>query len=141
MPDIRDFLPMPPPNPPVPRGWVRRYAIKFEYHGKEIWHYPRRPHIYAIPKEIRLGPGIKPSDEELATYIEIWELTKSPVGFSLVDDFVVLSGYSPEKVYQHLTWLVKNQKAIMNIDRWGNVVYIKLRRKLISPGIYGWEVE
>lgn len=139
MPDPRDFLPQPPwEGPPVPRGVVRklqpttlfekRYAQKFEYRDREIWHFPHRRHRYAIPREVRISPGIEPDFDKLATYSEIWKLTKGPVGYSSVDDFVVLSGYDPGTVYQHLTWLVKNEQATMNVDRMGNVVYIKLRR-------------
>lgn len=140
MPEPRDFLPQPPwKGPPIPRvlqrgsprikprtKFEKQYTQRFKYKGREIWLFPNRSHIYAIPKEIRRGLGIQPSPEETTTYREIWGITKSAMGYISIDTFVTLSGYEPERVYHHMTWLVKNQQAIMNVDRMGKAVYVRL---------------
>ena len=127
MPSLKDELAK-LSKPQRPRTKMQKqYANYYEYKGRMIAHFPSRVHL-EILREIRRGHGVKPKAEYLKMYKEIWRLTKSPLGYSCVEDFVELSGIPHEAVSQHLTWLVKNARAIAEVDRWGRPTYIWLEK-------------
>lgn len=105
----------------------KRYAKKVEYKGRAVWQFPGRTHTY-IPKGILITSGIKPSEDECNTYYEIWKIARSEVGYVPIDDIISLGGLDAEMVYNHLTWLVKNQKGHLGVDRMGKAVYFKFEK-------------
>lgn len=105
----------------------KEYTSKITVSNKFIYHFPGRLHN-GIPKETRITKGVEPSKSNLAKYIEIWQLTKSELGYNLIDDFLALLDIPEQTIYNEIIWLVKNQIATINVDRFGNAVYFKFTR-------------
>ncbi len=111
----------------------RQYMKIIEYEGRKVQQFPGR---YSTPeegrevgisKDIRMGKGIVPTEVELKSIKGAYNASKSELGYTKIQDLVDLSGLGKEKVHQILTYLTKQGKGIMNVDRWGNAVFIKFK--------------
>ena len=104
----------------------KSYAEVLEFEDKKVWGFPSSASIRdmpAIPREIRISKGIEPSIAELDRLIAIVKKTKSSFGYSSIFSIVYFFG---EDITRQMIWLVKNQMATLNVDRWGNAVYFQL---------------
>ena len=109
----------------------KRGSRVVEFEGRKVVQYPWRYDTQKnkrlqIPKDIRISAGIKPSDEELRKIIGAWNAAKYPLEYVHIQDIVDLTGLDRDLVHKIIIWLVKNQQARLNIDRAGNVVYVKM---------------
>jgi hypothetical protein len=112
----------------------KQYARMVEFEGRRIWQFPGKygspdeGKKISIPKEIRLSGGVKPGDDEFKKIVGAWRAAKSELGYSHIQDIVDLTGMDKESVHKAIIYLIKNQKAIGNVDRWGNLVFVKIKK-------------
>ena len=114
----------------------KKYSKVITFNGKSVTIFPGRYGTLiegkqiAIPKETLQSRGIPPSPENQNTIYKIYNLLKTPItGYANIQDIVILSGLPKQEIHNNLVWLVKNQKARLNVDRWGNAVYVKLEKE------------
>jgi len=113
--------------------FAKQYARKVVLRDKEIWQFPGKysttpaeGKAVEISKAIRVGKGIKPTEEIMSKIEEAYNAAKSDLGYAHVQDIVDLTGLPKEDIHQSITYLTKVGKASLNIDRWGNAVVFKL---------------
>jgi len=108
-------------------NYQKRYARTFTYNGNSITHFPGKIHNDIPNNYFKDKLFIKPTNEQLKIYEDIYKLTKTVTTFfNTVDDFIVLSGIDKETVLKHLVYLHTINKARFNVDRWGRITFVSL---------------
>lgn len=114
----------------IPKSdYQRKHSQRVAFDFRVYWSYPKgirskdRP-APELPKGIRIGKGIKPTEEELNRIKEIIAVFKPTLGFVPIAGLVYLFG---RDIAAQLTWMAKNGQAGLSVDRWGRPVYLKLK--------------
>jgi hypothetical protein len=113
----------------------KRYSRTITVGDRKVIQFPGRyadPRVskrVEIPREIRIGTGIRPTDEELMQLLGAYRVGKSELGYVVIQDLVDLTGMEKGKVHQIIIYLVRQKIAVLNVNRWGRAVYVKLIKK------------
>jgi hypothetical protein len=85
----------------------KQYAKKIQFGNREIWQFPGKyssspsdSKQVSIPKEIRVSKGIEPTVVQLNKIKGAWNVSNSPLGYSLIQDIVDLTGLDRNFVHQ-----------------------------------------
>jgi hypothetical protein len=113
--------------------FAKQYAKLVKLGEREVWQFPGKyatpeaGRAIGIPKNIRISQGVAPTTEILEQLQKAYQASKSELGYTGVQDLVDLTGLPRETVHNTIIKLVREGKAILNVDRWGNATYVKFK--------------
>ena len=110
----------------------KKYGRLVTYKSRSTWQFPGKygaddGKLIEIPKPVRIGQGLEPSEFILEEIKGAWHAAKSDLGYCYVQDLLDLMGLDSGIIYDTLVWMSRHGQATIGVDRWGFAVSIKLK--------------